>query len=164
MIWNQVNVPLFYLANVLCKNSAINTIQAWKMEIVVHRMTTAEPGLSGTVLYCHPVLSNWLSKFWICLPLITVIFTSIMLSLSPFTDTMACFYCFPPVLNGHWKRITPVKLIIVEIIFNPCLFPKIKVNSISCVSFFMKPLICGTCIKRSTSIKRSPRHSPWLTA
>ena len=91
MIWNKVNVPLFYLANVLCKNSVINTIQAWKMEIVVHRMTTAEPGFSGTVLYCHPVLSNWLLKFWICLPLITVIFITV------------CRYCFVTV-TLYWHN------------------------------------------------------------
>ena len=40
-------------------------------------MSTIEPVLSSTILSSHLVLNIWSSKFQICFPLITVIFTSI---------------------------------------------------------------------------------------
>ena len=75
-----------------------------------------------------------MSKSTICLPLITVIFTSIKRSrlLSCHGHLTACLYCLPPVFNVTYKGTTKIKLrIIFQVNFDPCLSPEIKVVFLS---------------------------------
>ena len=59
----------------------------------------------------HPVLRGRWSKSWICFPFITAISFSIKQSWSPLSEKTACFYCLPPVLNGHleWNHLKNIK-------------------------------------------------------
>ena len=122
----------------------------------IHNWDTLEPVFSG-----HPVwavscqglefLSPQILQFS---PLINGHLYQVV-AVNLYLVTMACFYCFPPVLNGQWKQDHSNKT---------------RNNGIQrrCLSFFAIPLICGTCTKRSPAIFRGLHagstvlRAPWL--